>query len=128
MGGLFAGVERRLKASVLVVGDGGVVTHAGQPGSPLYGVPPEQRERWLAAMSEIEPIRFVGHASPAALLFQNGLEDQAVPVADATLYQQAGSEPKTIKWYAAGHGLNNEAVRDRVLWLQEQIGVNAARH
>lgn|SRR5262249_54931722 len=66
--------------------------------------------------------------SPAALLFQNGLQDQLVDVVDATLYQQAGSEPKTTHWYAAGHGLNLAAMRDRAFWLQERIGIDAGRY
>ena len=127
MGGLLAGVEHRLKAYVLISGGGGLVS---------YETTPERRANW-AAMSEytqqhwvewmwpIEPIHYVGCASPAALLFQNGTLDTSSTPADALRYQEAGSEPKTILWYNAGHQLNAAAGRDEVEWLSERIGISA---
>lgn len=126
MGGLLAGVEKRIQAYALVVGDGGLVSHftgADDGPEPLSHLSADERKRWLAVMEPVEPIRFVGRAAPARLLFQNGRTDQLVPAADAEIYQKAGSEPKTIKWYDAGHGLNEQALRDRHLWLAEQVGI-----
>jgi dienelactone hydrolase len=126
IGGLFAGVEKRLAAYVLVVGDGGLVSHFTGPDdtyNELRRLPPEQAERWRAWMEPIEPIRWVGRAAPAHLLFQNGRRDEFVPPSDAKAYQAAGSEPKEILWYDAGHGLNKDAVRDRHEWLAERLGI-----
>lgn len=61
----------------------------------------------------------VSHASPAALLFQNGTMDELVPPAEALRYQDAGSEPKTMLWYEAGHDTSPAAADDTVAWLQE---------
>lgn len=126
-GGLLAGIEKRIKAYVLVVGDGGLVSHftgADDEGSgPLSSMPPEQAKRWLEAMEPTEPIRWVGQAAPAHLLFQNGRQDTTVPEADGRAFQEAGSEPKKVLWYDAGHQLNDQATRDRHLWLAEQIGI-----
>jgi dienelactone hydrolase len=125
-GGLLAGVETRIKAYALGVGDGGLVSHFTGPddtNGPLRSLPPEQAKRWLAAMEPIEPIRWVGRAAPAHLLFQNGRQDTLVPEADGRAYQEAGSEPKTVLWYDAGHGLNAQATRDRHVWLAERIGI-----
>jgi len=125
-GGLLAGVETRLSAYVLVVGDGGMISHvngANDADGPLHRMPKERAESWLALMEPIEAIRFVGRAAPAHLLFQNGRQDELVPPADAKAYQEAGSEPKTIQWYDAGHGLNAQAVYDRHLWLAERLGI-----
>ncbi len=123
MGGLLAGVETRLQAYVLQVGDGGLVTHQTGPedhNSPFYtDLSANSRQTWLEAMWPIEPIHYVGHASPAALLFQNGTMDELVPPADALRYQEAGSEPKTMLWYEAGHGISSAAADDTVAWLQE---------
>ncbi len=127
MGGLLAGVEKRIKAYALVVGDGGLVAHLTGPedaDGPMRTLPAAEWGAWLDAMQPVEPIRFVGLASPSALLFQNGRQDRLVPPADAEVYQAAGSEPKTIMWYDAGHGLNDEAVRDRMEWLAEWIGID----
>ncbi|HEX3126762.1 MAG TPA: prolyl oligopeptidase family serine peptidase, partial [Thermoanaerobaculia bacterium] len=126
LGGLLAGVETRIKAYALVVGDGGLVTHFTGPDDSngfLKSLPPEQVKRWLAIMEPIEPMRWVGRAAPAHLLFQNGQSDTLVPPATGRAYQEAGSEPKKLLWYDADHGLNGEAVRDRHTWLAEQIGI-----
>lgn len=126
MGGLLAGVEKRVAAYALVVGDGGLVSHftgADDTDGPLQQMPKDWVSRWLAAMEPVEPIRFVGRAAPAHLLFQNGRQDNLVPPADGKAYQEAGSEPKTVMWYDAGHGLNKQAVADRHKWLAEKLGL-----
>jgi uncharacterized protein len=126
MGGLLAGVERRIKAYALVVGDGGLVSHStgeDDTDGPLQRMPPERAKRWLAAMEPIEPIRFVGRAAPAHLLFQNGRRDELVPEADGRAYQEAGSQPKKTLWYNADHGLNRQAVQDRHDWLAQELGL-----
>jgi uncharacterized protein len=127
MGALFAGIERRIKAAVLVVGDGGLVSHFTGPEDAgfMAGLPCETRVGWFRDMAPIEPIRFIAHASPTALLLQNGRLDTLVPVADAQALQAAAPEPRTILWYEAGHGLNQQAALDRMDWLHEEIGIDA---
>jgi dienelactone hydrolase len=127
MGALFAGIERRIKAAALVVGDGGLVSHFTGPedASFMAGLPCATRVSWFRDMAPIEPIRFIAHASPTALLLQNGRSDNLVPVADAQALQAAASQPKTILWYEAGHGLNQQAALDRLDWLHREIGLDA---
>jgi hypothetical protein len=129
MGGLLAGVEDRLQAYVLQVGDGGLVTHSTGPEDTEWWLaqPAEVRQEWVAAMWPIEPVHYVGCAAPAALLFQNGILDELVPPADALRYQEAGSDPKTIRWYESGHGLGDDAGRDQAEWLSESIGISVRR-
>ena len=127
MGGLLAGIERRIKAYALMVGDGGLVAHfngSDDASGPLQSLPPEQREAWLADMIPIEPIRFIRRAAPAALLMQSGRRDPLIPVADAEAWQAAASQPKRVLWYDAGHGLNLEARKDMAAWLSEQVGID----
>ena len=127
MGALFVGIERRIKAAVLVVGDGGLVSHFTGPEdyNQMAGLSCATRANWFQAMAPIEPIRFIGHAPPTALLLQSGRFDTLVPVADAQELHTAASVPKTILWYDAGHGLNQQAVFDRLDWLRGQIGLDA---
>ena len=125
MGVQFVGIERRLKAAVLVVADGGLVSHETGPGDvQLAGLPCATRVAWLRAMTPIEPIRFIPHASPTPLLLQNGRTDNLVPAADAEVLHNAAPEPKTIRWYDAGHALDQQALVDRHEWLNGQIGLD----
>jgi predicted esterase len=129
MGGLLAGIEPRIKAYGLMVGDGGLVNHFTAGDRPVGGfetIDPAARERWLEAMKPIEPIYYVGHASPSALYFQNARYDSSVTEEDALAYQAAGSEPKKVQWYDSGHGLPTQAYFDMVHWLAEQIGIDSA--
>jgi hypothetical protein len=127
MGALFAGVERRLRAAALVVGDGGLVSHSTGPEDVgfMAGLSCAARVGWFRAMVPIEPIRFLPHASPTPLLLQNGRLDTLVPAADAEALHAAAPEPRTIRWYDAGHALDGQALRDRHAWLHEQIGLDA---
>ena len=128
IGGLLAGVERRVQAYALVVGDGGLTIHMEQGNNPEFArLSPAQRDAWFAAMRPIEPIRFVPHAAPVALLFQNARRDELVPVADALAYQQAASEPKSVYWYDTGHSLNTQARFDMTEWLATWVGIDPRR-
>ena len=127
MGALFVGIERRLKAAVLVVGDGGLVSHFTGPEDFdfMAGLSCATRVNWFRAMVPVEPIRFIAHAPPTRLLLQNGQTDNLVPSADAQLLHAAAPEPRKIQWYVAGHGLNQQASFDRLDWLHAEIGLDA---
>ena len=128
MGGLLAGVERRVAAYALVVGDGGLVAHFSGPEDTIReAISQERWEEWLEAMEPIEPMRLVGLATPIPLLFQNGRADEMVPAADAERYQEAANEPKTILWYETGHARTPEMIRDQVEWLAKHIGIDPER-
>ncbi len=127
MGALFVGIERRLAAAALVVGDGGLVSHFTGPEDVgfMAGLSCATRAAWFQSMAPVEPIRFLPHASATPLLLQSGRSDNLVPPADARALHAAAPEPKTILWYDAGHGLNQQALFDRHDWLVERIGLDA---
>ena len=95
MGALFVGIERRLKAAVLIVGDGGLVSHSTGPEDVAFlsSLSCATRDNWFRAMVSIEPIRSVGHAN-VPLLLQNGRLDDLVPAADAEELHAAAPQPK----------------------------------
>lgn len=120
MGGLLAGVEDRLKAYVLEVGDGGLVEHTSPPNSD--GLPDHFSQNWAMKMWPTESLHHIGSAAPAALLFLNGTQDEFVTPSDAIRYQIAASEPKTVIWYESGHGLPQQSFIDAARWLQPILG------
>jgi predicted esterase len=124
MGALFAGIERRLAGYVLRVGDGGLVAHFTGADDPPRPPDVDQAtwDRWLAAMRPIEPILFVGRAN-APVYFQSGEQDRLVPPADARRLHAAARQSSKVDWYAAGHGLNQQANEDLLQWLEERVGL-----
>jgi hypothetical protein len=129
MGGLLAGIETRISAYVLAVGDGGIVEHFTGPEdghAPLTFLSPARRRTWLRAMEPIEPIYFIGHAAPADLLLQSADFDEAVSEADALRYQELASEPKEVRWYASGHFLPDEARCDAAIWLRTRLAFGSS--
>jgi len=129
IGGLLAGVEQRIAAFVLMVGDGGLVEHASGPDDPglLSSLEPKRREEWLDAMNPIEPLTWIKKAS-APLLFLSGRHDQLVPSRDAARYQRAAPEPRKIRWYDSGHFLPPRAWCDAARFLETHIGIDGNRH
>jgi dienelactone hydrolase len=128
MGGLLAGIEKRLQAYVLVVGDGGLVTHVTNPENLTMSLNEfsEEYGAWIDDMWPIEPIHYVNHASPTPLLFQNAVRDQYVNVEDAIRYQDTAGEPKQVIWYDSEHWpLPDEANMDNAKWLQQFVGPGA---
>ena len=83
----------------------------------------EARTAFIRSMSDLDPIASVAGLSPAAVFFQFATDDPHVPRERAEEFFAAASGPKTMKWYEAGHGLNQEARRDRKAWLLEQLGL-----
>src|SRR5690349_9248706 len=83
----------------------------------------EAREAFIHQMAEIDPIVHVPKLSPAEVFFQFATDDFHVPKERAEGFFAAAREPKAMKWYEAGHGLNEEATRDRKGWLKEKLGL-----
>lgn len=122
----FAGIERRLKAAVIMAGYGGSVTLATTANrvQGLSTLSCATRYAWLRDNVPIEPIRFIPGAAPTALLFQIARFDTAVPLEDAQAVYDAASSPKEVLYYDTGHGLSPQATVDRFNWLAKQIGID----
>ncbi|NLC59421.1 MAG: alpha/beta fold hydrolase [Armatimonadetes bacterium] len=128
VGGILAGVEKRIAAYALLVASGSWHEAALKSQNLLVKLArltlsKETIARAADILAEVDPIHYVPHAAPAALLFQNGKRDTTTPVSCAQDYQDAGSQPKECRWYDAGHDLNIEAFMERAQWLREKIGI-----
>jgi dienelactone hydrolase len=78
-------------------------------------------EAYRAGMAPVDPISYLAHISPAALLFQFADQDIYVSKADAQEQYAAARQPKQIQWYQASHELNAAAQMERMAWLKEQL-------
>ena len=83
----------------------------------------EAREAFIKQMSEIDPITHIPNLSPASVFLQFGMDDPHVPKERAEEFFAAAQEPKELKWYEAGHGLNATATEDRKAWLRDKLGL-----
>ena len=116
-GAILAGADHRISAYDLMSG--------GSPPVEAFAAvaPADIRNEVKRVIAEIDPLRFVAKAAPSALFFQNGLQDQVVPRAQLQALARAGSQPKRIRWYRAGHSLNAQAFRDQLAWLSRELGI-----
>jgi dienelactone hydrolase len=84
----------------------------------------ESREAFIRQMAEIDPITHVGNLSPSPVLFQFATDDFHVPRERAEEFFAAAKEPKELRWYEAGHGLNEKATQERMGWLTEKLSLS----
>ncbi len=84
----------------------------------------EAREAFIQQMTEIDPITHISNLSPASVFFQFATDDFHVPKERAEDFFAAAKEPKEMKWYKSGHGLNEAATRDRKKWLKEKLNLS----
>ena len=81
----------------------------------------EARDAFVEEMKPLDPIERVSKLAPAPVLFQLGKDDFHVPTERGEAFFEAAAEPKTLKWYDAKHGLNEDAKADRIRWVAEQL-------
>jgi len=127
VGGVLAGVEKRIKTFVLMAG-------SLSDAEDLRSDHPEmvklretagaaKVEQLIAETSWLDPAHFIGHAAPSSVLLQYAREDGFLNEKRERHYFSLVSEPKALKLYDAGHALNEEARWDRYEWLRAQIGL-----
>jgi dienelactone hydrolase len=119
VGGTLSGVEHRIKAFALP---------SGLPYQSRFlrsQCPRLKRARlaaYLQALRVVDPIRYVGHAAPSALLFQVGTRDTLATRRQQQAYFRAASAPKQMRWYRSGHYLTPRATAYRESWLRARLG------
>lgn len=130
LGGILAGIERRIKAYALM-GTAARLSDFWRVGeSPNLvrlrsSLTKEQLDKYIEITAPFDTIHYIGHAAPSAILFQFGRRDENVPEKLALEFYQAGSKPKDLKWWDGPHALNEEAMRHRAEWFRSQIGIAA---
>ncbi len=118
-GAVLAGTERRVHVWAFQAGTTSV--------SDWFLLLPKRqgvdRERFIAELAPLDPVKYIGKAAGSPVLMQFGRSDPYVPEAKAKRFFEAAGEPKKILWYDAGHGLNQQAIDDRQAWLKQQLNL-----
>jgi dienelactone hydrolase len=116
-GALVAGVEERVEALVLMSGGAAPVeAYAAE-------APADLRDAVTRLLRQVDPIRFIARAGRRSLLLQDGLQDEVVPrkaLRELAAAAPAGAE---VRWYSAGHSLNQAAVREQIAWLVRRLEI-----
>jgi outer membrane protein assembly factor BamB/dienelactone hydrolase len=120
-GAVLAGVDPRVNAGLALQAGHTSFSDWFLLSAKLEG---EAKDRFVAQLAPLDPVNYVGKAK-APVLFQFAKDDVYVPKASADAFFAAAAEPKEIRWYEAGHGLSEQAVRDRQDWLAARLGLDA---
>lgn len=127
VGVTYAAVDPRPAAYVLLVANGGLVSHLSRQDGTLDGrvvgdLPEYAWNRWAAAMGPLEGLRHAHRIRPGTVLFQNGRADPLVPPWKAERLHRAAGPSHTVQWYESGHELTPQARVDMHRWLADRIG------
>jgi dienelactone hydrolase len=130
-GAVLSAVDDRVKAAVLMGGVPDLASIYLENNDPdivefRESIPKEAIEEYLRVNAPTDAIHYIPHAAPTPLLFQFARHERYFDEAAMKRYAEAASEPKLVKWYDTGHGLNDvQALLDRSEWLQDKIGMGS---
>jgi dienelactone hydrolase len=116
-GAIVAGIEPRLRAVVLMSGGANPIS------SYTAQAPPPLRPAVRRYLGSIDPLRYLPRARPEALFLQDGRRDGIVPRAALDTLAHAAPHGARIRWYDAGHALDDTATRDQLTFLSTRLGI-----
>ncbi len=117
-GAILAGVEPRIRALVFMSGGEDSV------GEFMDLVSEEEKAEVRPLLEDTDGLEYIAQASPSKLFFQAGRRDKLVPRNALETLIGAGSEPKKVSWYDAGHDLAvPKAQRDQLDWLSQVLQI-----
>jgi dienelactone hydrolase len=114
-GAILAGVEPRLHTVVLMSGGATPIS------SYAARAPASLRPAIRRYLTIVDPLRYLGRATPTTLLLQDGRRDQVVPRSALDAMIRAAPTETTVRWYDADHGLNARAYHDQRVWLVQKL-------
>ena len=117
MGALLAGVDDRLRATVLMSAGAAPVSEY------VSAAPADLRDDVEDVLTPIDPLSRIGQAKGDVLL-QAGRSDSIVPHSALQALADAAPEGTQLRWYAAEHDLDETARRDQLDWLTTELGVS----
>jgi dienelactone hydrolase len=83
----------------------------------VANAPVSLRGRVRRVLGSVDPIAGIARARPGAVLLEDGRRDEIVPRAALRNVVRAAPKGTTVRWYPAGHALNERAYEDAIAWL-----------
>ena len=118
-GAVLSGVEKRIKAYVLMAGDSNY-----SDWDIMYFSKPSNEDPYRKQMSAVDPITYLPHAAPSELFFQFGGNDSFISKQAADESFNVASKPKKFGWYdSADHTLDKQSDLERLIWLKQQLNL-----
>jgi fermentation-respiration switch protein FrsA (DUF1100 family) len=112
--------EPRLRALVLMSGGVAPVSAYTTLARPALQAPIRHY------LGSIDPLRYLRRARSSSLFLEDGRRDAIVPRAALLTFARATPSGTRIRWYDAGHGLDDPAYRDQLTWLAAKLGIGGA--
>lgn len=123
-GGVLTGVEKRIKAFVLMASGLADEMDMFSDDPVFIGIRKkfgeEKIRNLMTKYAYLDPFHYISRAAPAAVFLQHGKSDGHLP-RRAQYHFALISEPKEMKLYDAGHALNAEARLDRYEFLRKHL-------
>ena len=80
---------------------------------------PEDFNKWMAKLKPYDPDQYL-RLKKAPCLIQVAKQDEYLTKEENDKFIQIIPSPKKVKWYDAGHALNEEARKDRMEWISSK--------
>jgi pimeloyl-ACP methyl ester carboxylesterase len=128
VGGILSGVEKRINFFVLMAGVFADEEYVFDPDNAEMvklraRVGDEALREYFRKYAWDDPINFIGHSAPTAVLLQYGRQDKPITEKMAERYFGLFKGTTTMKYYDAGHALDAKARLDRAEWLREKLSL-----
>jgi len=129
LGGVLAGVDRRLSGAALYVAGGDLVSILKRSKHPIVsqvvsGIPGYMISSFRGQVADIDPINFIDRISPRPLLLQLGKNDEYVPFDCGIKLFNRAKEPKDLVVHDSGHDLPKEkAMSETINWIRKRLPI-----
>src|SRR5581483_8954600 len=129
-GGALAGIDKRIKAFVLMGGLPNLTDFSGDDAfskAVRQKYSPEQIQKYVQTLGPINPENFVTRAAPARLYFQFARWDRYISQSAAQRYERVASQPKLSRTYDTSHEFNDpQSSCDRTGWIRQELALGVA--
>ncbi len=127
LGGVVAGVDRRVSGAVLYVPGGDLAEIIVESNEPTLvnlrsKIPSQLLSLVKPILAPVDPINYVDKISPRPLLIQLGKYDDIVPFKNGMKLFEKAKEPKQLVLHDTGHSIPiDKAIAETVNWIRKNF-------